>query len=77
VRHEPIDATDWPEDEDLPKEKVWYLRLADGREYRWTNASFLAVPTRLDSLAGGEGFVSNPADFNLATRPTEARDADS
>ena len=38
---------DWDEDkegEPCPKETAWYLRTLDGREFRWTNARFIAVP---------------------------------
>jgi hypothetical protein len=34
-------------EEKIPEEKVWYLALPDGREFRWTNARFIAVPTSL------------------------------
>jgi hypothetical protein len=33
-------------DEPIPTHTVWYLRLPDGREYGWYNASFIAVPER-------------------------------
>lgn len=36
-------------DEPMPTERVWYVRLLDGREFRWTNASFLAVPAEFVS----------------------------
>jgi hypothetical protein len=28
----------------IPTQRVWYLELPDGREYRWHNASFIAIP---------------------------------
>lgn len=28
----------------IPREKVYYITLADGREYRWHNAAFIVVP---------------------------------
>ncbi len=31
-------------DEPVPKERAWYLRTLDGREFRWVNASFIRVP---------------------------------
>lgn len=34
-------------DEPIPHERVWYIELADGREFRWVNASFIAVPTEI------------------------------
>jgi hypothetical protein len=49
VENEPIcTAEQWAERgggiEPVPRERVTYLRTVDGREYRWTNASFIAVP---------------------------------
>lgn len=32
-----------------PTETVYYLRTMDGRRFRWTNASIVAVPTELRS----------------------------
>lgn len=55
---------DWNEQEEgrpIPTEKIWYIELPDGREYRWNNASFIAVPTDLPHM--DEGFVSNPSVF--------------
>jgi hypothetical protein len=46
-------AKEWYEDneadadEPIPDERVWYIALPDGREYRWTNAAFIAVPTNI------------------------------
>jgi hypothetical protein len=31
-------------DEPIPTEQVWYIELADGREYKWVNADFIAIP---------------------------------
>jgi len=28
----------------IPLERIFYIRTADGREYRWRNASFIAIP---------------------------------
>lgn len=38
--------------EPIPTERVWYIEIADGREYRWRNASFIAVPDGIDSFSG-------------------------
>ena len=47
------------ENEPIPTHTVWYLRLPDGREYGWYNASFIAVPT--DITNGFERpFMSDP-----------------
>lgn len=40
--------------EPIPTERVWYIELADGREYRWHNASFIAVPEGIDSFENTE-----------------------
>lgn len=31
--------------EPIPEEKVYYIKLVDGTEMRWTNASFMRIPT--------------------------------
>jgi hypothetical protein len=56
----------------IPTEDIWYLTLADGREYRWHNATFIAVPTAIDRH--DVEFVSDPAAFGIppATTPTAA-----
>ncbi|MGB1214951.1 MAG: hypothetical protein ACPG4X_16405 [Pikeienuella sp.] len=44
--HEPA-HTDWDEIEEggpCPSERVFYVQTLDGREKRWTNASFHCVP---------------------------------
>jgi hypothetical protein len=57
---------DWPDDEgDAPLERVWYITLPDGREYRWTNASFIAVPTEIIETLPFT-FVSKPAEVSHA-----------
>lgn len=48
-------------EEKIPNEHVWYLTLADGREYHWTNAQFVAVPTNL--LSHAYPFQSDPSAF--------------
>lgn len=34
------------DDEPIPTERVWYIELPDGTEYRWVNASFIRVLER-------------------------------
>jgi hypothetical protein len=53
IESEPMHTPEqWAEggygDEPIPTERAWYLRLLDGREYRWVNASFIALPSDLD-----------------------------
>lgn len=36
-------------DDPIPTESIWYIELADGREYRWHNASFIAVFTEIEA----------------------------
>lgn len=31
--------------EEIPKEKCYYIRLIDGTEFKWTNCSFIKIPT--------------------------------
>lgn len=53
IAREPIDFLEWDEAEDgpVPEETVYYLRLIDGRRFRWSNASIIAVLSELsDSL---------------------------
>lgn len=51
ITQEPVDFGDpdfvWNEEEEgrpHPTEKCTYIRTLDGREFRWTNASFVSVP---------------------------------
>lgn len=37
-------------DEPIPRERVQYIELSDGREYRWHNARFITVPTEITPL---------------------------
>ncbi len=65
VTREPICAPDaWDEPDAIPEETVTYLRLPDGREFRWVNASFIAVPTEI--VDSPFVFTSRP-DFNAPT----------
>jgi hypothetical protein len=47
VTREPIPYEGWDEEADgpVPLEDVWYITAIDGRECRWTNCTFLPVPT--------------------------------
>lgn len=52
VTQEPFAFSDpdfvWNEEEEgrpHPQEKCTYIRTLDGREFRWTNASFVSAPT--------------------------------
>jgi hypothetical protein len=36
------------EGEEVPKQKAWYIRTLDGREFRWENANFIRVPNTRD-----------------------------
>lgn len=52
VADEPVyTAQAWAEngggDEPIPLEDVYYIGLPDGTEYRWRNASFIAIPDKL------------------------------
>jgi hypothetical protein len=55
VAAEPVfTATEWAEgggrpDEPIPTERVWYIALDGGREFRWTNATFIRVPETIAS----------------------------
>lgn len=40
----PIEEWDEQTDGPWPTEKVWYVRTLDGREFRWVNADFVAIP---------------------------------
>lgn len=46
---EPVRELVWDIETDgpLPEERVYYIKTLDGREFRWTNASFIAVPCEL------------------------------
>lgn len=37
--------------EPIPNQRVFYLALPDGREYRWHNANFIAIPQRIEAFA--------------------------
>lgn len=56
--------------DEIPVVQMWYLQLADGREYRWHNARFIAVPT--DIIAYRMPFVSNPDEILPAHTPKSA-----
>lgn len=52
ITQEPADFGDpefiWNEEEEgcpHPTERCTYIRTFDGREFRWTNASFISIPT--------------------------------
>jgi hypothetical protein len=54
ITQEPVVFSDpdfaWDEEvegQPHPTEACTYIRTIDGREFRWTNASFIAVPTKL------------------------------
>lgn len=36
----------------IPTHRVWYVALPDGREYRWHNASFIAIPPDIHAFDG-------------------------
>lgn len=46
VVQEDVPFDDWNVDTDgpIPKERVYYIKTLDGREFRWTNATFVKVP---------------------------------
>jgi len=54
IEQEPVDfgprAEPWDEKEEgqpHPTERCTYIKTLDGREFRWTNASFIAAPIEL------------------------------
>lgn len=49
VTEENRTVAEWDIESDgpIPKERVFYIKTFDGREYRWTNASFVKVPDYL------------------------------
>ena len=61
IAEEPMYAPEeWDEgDGPIPTERVWYVELPDGREFRWVNANFIAVLTDITGM--GQPFVSDPA----------------
>ncbi len=55
IAAEPVVFSDpefvWDEKEEgrpAPTEQIFYIRLLDGTEYRWSNATFICVPETLD-----------------------------
>lgn len=55
VEREEMQVPGWDQEEDgpLPTEVAYYLRLLDGTEFRWVNASFAAVSNCASSIFKG------------------------
>lgn len=53
--HEAWRAAGGVEGEPIPKERIVYIQLADGREYRWRNAVFIRVLEEASNRTGQDG----------------------
>jgi hypothetical protein len=69
IANEPVDFNDpdfvWDEVEEgrpHPKERVYYINTLDGRRFRWTNASVIAILTEIRC-----GLTPSPAPTSLPT----------
>lgn len=62
----------------IPDEMVYYIRVGDGRECRWVNASFYAAPTKMISslhpLDDAFVFTEECAAVSLNSSPAQQKE---